>query len=100
MQVLVHEDHLELMHTHAMVDLLVLGILLVLRKRLLPILFTQGRNGAHQWLPLHNGQARVGQPGDPAEQDHCENNHRAENQPLRNLSVITGLFDICHSGLV
>ena len=61
MQILVHENDLEPRQIHVVVDLLILGVLLVLVESNLPVLLRQGRDSAHDGVPLHHRQSRIGQ---------------------------------------
>ena len=87
-QVFIHEDGLEPLQAHAPIDFLVFGKLPVLVESLLPCLLRQWRDNPHQRLPLHHGQAGVGQAGDTAQQYHAKDNGRAQQQPAGNLTIV------------
>jgi hypothetical protein len=87
-QVLVHEDHAELVEAHAAVDLLILGELLVLLERRLPGGLANRRHDAHDRSPLDHRQPALGQPRHAAEQDHGVDDQRAGQQPECQLAVV------------
>ena len=78
-------DGLELVEAHAALELGIFGDLLIGLEGLLPVGLGERRHGAHDRLPLGDGEARIGEPRGAADQDHGDDQSRdrAEPQPQR-----------------
>ena len=81
MHVLPPEDGLEFRKTHVVIDLLVFGRLLVFLEDLVPLLRIEWRQRSHQRLPFDDGQSRMSQPRNPANDQGCEHHGTADEQP-------------------
>ncbi len=75
------EDGLELIEAHAALDLSVFGDLLIGGEGLLPVGLAERRDRSHDRLPFGDGEARIGEPRRPADQDHGDDEQREGGKP-------------------
>ena len=75
---------LELNKGHTLVNFLKLWIRLIELENCTPSTLGQRRQHAHQRLPLHHGQTRMGQTCGPSQHHHHCYRHRDEQQPTGN----------------
>jgi len=74
-------DGLELIEAHAPLELGIFGDLLIRLEGLLPIGLGERRHGAHDGLPLGDGEARIGEPRGAADKDHGDDEQREDAKP-------------------
>jgi hypothetical protein len=75
------EDSLEPIDVHCEVHEAELGRLAIFREKRFPIRVRERRDGSDQGLPLDDREAGMRQPRDPADDDHCEHQRGAYEQP-------------------
>ncbi|PRD40137.1 UNVERIFIED_CONTAM: thiE [Trichonephila clavipes] len=75
------EDRLERRKVHAAVLKLVFRALLIFGEFLGPVGITQRRDGAVDRLPFGDRQAGIGQPGQPADDDHRRDQQENQHEP-------------------
>ena len=81
--VLQPKDALEAGKCHVGVERREFGILPVLREGRLPVRLAEGRQPPAQRPPLHHGQPRMGEAGDPSDDHHGDDHGRDREQPCR-----------------
>ena len=74
-------DGLELFQAHAALDLGIFRNLLIGLESVRPVGIAERGNGAHDRLPLGDGQARIGEPRRAADQDHGDDESRDRGKP-------------------
>ena len=74
-------DGLELFQAHAALDLGIFRNLLIGLESVRPVGLAERGNGAHDRLPLGDGQARIGEPRRAADQDHGDDESRDRGKP-------------------
>ena len=81
MDVFPKKDEFEIRQTHAVVDQLELWRELVSLKNVHPLRLVEGRDGAHDGFPVHNGKARACQARHSPDTDHHDDQKTKEGQP-------------------
>jgi hypothetical protein len=88
MEVFPPEDGLELRQRHSRIHLTVLWRCLVARERVVPIGLVQGRQRAHDRLPLRDREPGMGEPRHASHDDHGKDKRAAGEKPGRNLAPV------------
>src|SRR5690606_19665102 len=87
-------DLLEVLQAKMIVEQLVFGILFVQFKGLLPLFMVHGGKGACDQFVIGDRKPGIGEPGDPAHEDHDKDEKATTQQPIDHSLVLFHFKDV------